>query len=177
MYVAKLMRAEPVIWEWIPVMNGSLPIFPILKHLPAEEGFTLVELTVTIVIVVVLAATVAPRFYDIDVFQTRGFADQVQVTLRYAQKVAIAQRRYVCAAFTASPDRLALTIGATSACGTALNLPAGSVNYIDAPSGVSFSMTPASVNFDALGRPNAAASAIVGTNTITVEAETGYVHQ
>ena len=162
---------------WIPVMNGSLPIFPVLKRLSAEKGFTLIELTVTMVIVVVLAATIAPRFYDIDVFQTRGFADQVQATLRYAQKAAIAQRRYVCAAFTASPDRLALTVGATSVCGNALNLPTGNINYIDAPSGVSFSMTPASVVFDTLGRPDAAASAIVGTTTITVEAETGYVHQ
>lgn len=131
----------------------------------------------TLVIVAVLAVAVAPRFYDFNVFKSRGFADQVQATLRYAQKVAVAQRRYVCASFTTGPDRLALTIGPTSACGTVLNLPAGGVNYVDAPSGVTFSMAPASVNFSALGRPDAAVSVTVGTTTITVEAETGYVHQ
>lgn len=159
-------------------MNGSSPIFPMSKRLSAEAGFTLVELIMVMVIVAVLAVAVAPRFYDVNVFQSIGFADQVQATLRYAQKVAIAQRRYVCATFTASPARLALTIGTADACGaTALNLPGDAVNYIDAPSGVTFSMTPASVYFNALGRPDAAALATVGTTTITVEAETGYVHQ
>ena len=141
-----------------------------------QRGFTLVELIMVMVIVGILAVFVAPRFFDADVFKSRGFADQVQATLRYAQKEAIAQHRNVCAAYTTSPDRLALTITVTTSCDTALNLPAGSVNYVDAPSGVTFSMTPISVNFDALGRPSAAASVTVGTTTITIEAETGYVH-
>ena len=139
-------------------------------------GFTLVELVMTMVIVGIISAVAIPRFFDTNVFQSRGFADQVQATLRYAQKVAIAQRRNVCATYTASPARLALTVTVTASCDTAMNLPGGSVNYIDSPSGVAFSMTPASVTFDALGRPNPAAVATVGTTTITIEAETGYVH-
>jgi MSHA pilin protein MshC len=141
------------------------------------RGFTLIELIMVIVIAGILAVVVVPRFYDIKIFQTRGFADQVQATLRYAQKIAIAQHRLVCAAYTTGPDRLAVTITVTASCDTALNLPTGNVNYVDAPSGVAFLMTPSSVNFDALGRPNAAAVATVGNTTITVEAETGYVHQ
>lgn len=157
------------------MMNGSSPIFPLPKCLPAEAGFTLVELVMTLVIVAVLAVAVAPRFYDTDVFQSRGFADQVQATLRYAQKVAIAQRRYVCATF--SSNQIALTIGVTSACGAALNLPAGGANYIDAPSGVTISPVPADFYFDSLGKPSVGTSGVIGTITITVEAETGYVHQ
>lgn len=156
-------------------MNGSSTIFPLSKCLPEEAGFSLVELIMTTVIVTVLAVAVAPRFYDVDIFQSRGFADQLQASLRYAQKVAIAQRRYVCATFTAS--QLALTIGATTACGAALNLPAGSVNYIDAPSGVTISPVPANFYFDSLGKPSVGTSGVIGTITITVEAETGYVHQ
>lgn len=141
-----------------------------------QRGFTLIELVMTMVIIGILAVFVAPRFFDANIFQSRGFADQVQASLRYAQKVAIAQHRNVCATYTASPARLALTVTVTTSCDTAMNLPGSSVNYVDAPSGVAFSMTPASVTFDALGRPNAAATASVDTTPITIEAETGYVH-
>lgn len=143
--------------------------------LSCQGGFTLTELIMTIVIIGVLAAVVAPRFADNDVFQSRGFSDQVQASLRYAQKVAIAQRHYVCVAFTAS--QLALTVGSTPACGVALNLPAGSVNYINAPSGITISPVPVNFYFDSLGKPSMGTSGVIGTTTITVEAETGYVHQ
>lgn len=141
-----------------------------------QLGFTLVELVMVIVIVGILAVFAAPRFFESSVFQSRGYADQVQATLRYAQKIAIAQRRSVCAAYT-SPGRLALNMSGAADCDTPLNLPAASVNYIDAPSGVVFSMAPAGVSFDALGRPNAGVQASVDGRLITVETETGYVHQ
>lgn len=157
-------------------MNGSSPNFLLPKRLSEEAGYSLVELIMTMVIVAVLAVAVAPRFFDDNVFQSRGFADQVQAALRYAQKVAIAQRRYVCATFTAS--QLSLTFGPTSGCaGGNLNLPGGAVNYIDAPSGVTISPTPTNFYFDSLGKPSVGTSGVIGTITITVEAETGYVHQ
>lgn len=158
-------------------MNGSSPVFAVSKCQRAEAGFTLVELVMTIVIASVLAAAAYSRFFDDNVFKSRGFADQVQASLRYAQKIAIAQRRYVCATFTAGPDRLALTIGVTSACGTALDLPTDNVNHVDAPSDVTMSPAPANFYFDMLGKPSIGTSGVVGTTTITVEAETGYVHQ
>ncbi len=67
-----------------------------------QHGFTLIELIMVMVIVGILAVFVAPRFFDANVFKSRGFADQVQATLRYAQKEAIAQHRNVCVAMTAS---------------------------------------------------------------------------
>lgn len=155
-------------------MNSYAPICHPSKRLSEEAGFSLVELIVAIVIVAVLAVAVAPRFYDVDVFQSRGFADQAQATLRYAQKVAVAQRRYVCATFTAS--QLALSIGITPACGAALNLSAGSINYINAPSGVTISPVPANFYFNSLGKPSVGTSGVIGTTPIIVEAETGYVH-
>ena len=54
-----------------------------------QHGFTLIELIMVMVIVGILAVFVVPRFFDANVFQSRGFADQVQATLRYAQKEAI----------------------------------------------------------------------------------------
>lgn len=143
-----------------------------------QRGFTLVELIMTMVIVGIISVVAIPRLFGADVFKSRGFADQVQASLRYAQKVAIAQHRYVCAAFTT--NSITLTIGATNTCGTNLASPSGGATYsIAAPSGIAFSAIPAGFYFDALGKPSLGQPiAIVGaTNSITVEAETGYVHQ
>lgn len=141
-------------------------------------GFTLVELIMTMVIVGIISAVAVPRFFDTNVFQSRGFADQVQASLRYAQKTAIAQHRYVCAAFTT--NSITLTIGATNTCGTNLASPSGGATYsIAAPSGIAFAAIPTGFYFDALGRPSLPQTIAINgaTNSITVEAETGYVHQ
>ena len=142
------------------------------------RGFTLVELIMAIAIIGILAVFVAPRFYDVKVYQSRGFADQVQASLRYAQKIAIAQHRFVCAAFTA--NSITLTTGVTNACGTPLVSQTGGASYvINAPSGIAFAATPANFSFDALGRPTNAPQTIAingAANSITIETETGYVH-
>lgn len=139
-------------------------------------GFTLVELVMTIVIVGIIGAVVAPRFIDNNVFQSRGFADQVQASLRYAQKSAIAQRRFVCAGFAI--NSITLTIGATPVCGTPLISPAGGPYVISAPAGITFSVLPFDFSFNALGRPSVGQTLGVNgsANQIIIEAETGYVH-
>jgi MSHA pilin protein MshC len=58
-------------------------------------GFTLIELTMTLVLVGILAALAIPRFFDRSTYDTLEFFNQVQTMLRYAQKVAIAQNRSV----------------------------------------------------------------------------------
>lgn len=142
-----------------------------------QRGYTLVELIMVMVIVGIMATVVAPRFFDNNVFQSRGFADQVQASLRYAQKEAIAQHRLVCVALAATS--VTLTIASTSAdvtCTPPLPFPAGG-NFINAPSGVTLS--PAvTITFDALGRTPVQPPITVSgaTNNIVVEAETGYVH-
>jgi len=149
-------------------------------------GYTLVELITVMIIVGIMAVFVAPRFFDANVFKSRGFADQVQATLRYAQKTAIAQHRNVCVTFTLpAPSTITLRIaslsGAASACDTDLTTLTGVTPYVlTAPAGIVFTALPANFNFDALGRPNPNALQILNivgaTNPITVEAETGYVH-
>jgi len=149
-----------------------------------------------IVIVGILAVFVAPRFFDADIFRSRGFADQVTASLRYAQKIAIAQRRFVCVAFT--DNSVTLTTGVSAACGTPLQSPMGDPFYVvTAPANTTFAAVPAAFSFDCLGRPRAmgnvaatcnsgnvvgvlAAAQVINvtgaTNAITIEAETGYVH-
>ena len=143
-----------------------------------QRGFTLVELIMVMVIVGILAVFVAPRFFDANVFKSRGFADQVKASLRYAQKAAIAQHRFICAAFTG--NSVTLSIGATAACGTPLQSPTGDASYvITAPAGIVFAAVPTNFSFDALGKPTSAPQTISitgATNSITIEAETGYVH-
>lgn len=145
-------------------------------------GFTLIELIMTMVIVGILAIVVAPRFFDNNVFQSRGFADQIQATLRYAQKVAIAQRTTVCVVDTATE------IGLYAAdCSTPLNLLAAQRCATDdldyqhkrcAPAGVSITSALGNLSFTALGStPAQRIYTVSGYATpITVEAETGYVH-
>ena len=152
------------------------------------SGFTLVELIVTLIIIGILGAYVAPRFFGTHGFEERGFYDETLSALRYAQKAAIAQRRLVCVEF---PDNKTVRLRIASAypaavCNTDLAGPDGTTPYtIDAAADtkyrnadVKFSAIPASVIFDPLGKPNAAAtiSVVNYANSITVEAETGYVH-
>ncbi len=142
-----------------------------------QRGFTLAELAAIMIIVGVLAAVAAPRFFDRSVFENRGFYDEAVSTLRYAQKTAVAQHRFVCVAFTA--NSITLSYGATAACGNNLTSPTGVTPYIVTARGVAaFAAVPAAFNFDALGRASVAQSITVSgyATPITVEAETGYVH-
>ena len=159
-------------------MHG-LPAIGLHKpHPSCQRGFTLVELVMVMIIVGILAVFAAPRFFDADIFKSRGFADQVQASLRYAQKIAIAQRRFVCV--TIAGNSISLATGTAATCGTPLASPSGGGNYvIDAPAGVT--VTDASFHFKALGSPSAGVTVSVTggdmTHNIIVEAETGYVHQ
>ena len=154
------------------------------KQCREMTGFTLVELVMTLVIAGILAAVVAPRFFDNNVFQSRGFADQVQASLRYAQKEAIAQHRNVCVTFTLpAPStitlRIAMLSGAASPCDTDLISPTGGPYLIRAPAGIAFAASPTAFSFDALGTPTNAPQTINisgATNGIIIEAQTGYVH-
>ena len=63
--------------------------------LKTSPGFTLIELIMVIVLVGVLSVFIAPKLFNSDDFNARGFHDQTLAFLRYAQKTAIAQRRPV----------------------------------------------------------------------------------
>lgn len=133
-----------------------------------SAGFTLVELIMTMVIIGIISAVAIPRFFETSVFQDHGAANQVKAALRYGQKVAIAQRRTAGVAVTITAD-------STSNCGAELNAT-GNVDCV-IRTGVAVDQTlPWTVNFYARGNPDGAASVVVGTTTINIEAETGYVH-
>lgn len=139
------------------------------------RGFTLVELTVVLIVLGLLAAVVMPRVFDRATFDARGFSDELAQTVRYAQKLAVAQHASVYVLTGGGQVRVCFD----AACAQPAPNPAGGALTRNVPSGVTLS-APASLAFDALGRPSAAASYAVsggGVNrTLWVEVETGYVH-
>lgn len=139
----------------------------------------MVELVTIMVLIGIIGAIAAPRFFQRNTFDERGFYDQTISTLRYAQKAAIAQRRLVCVTFPGNSVQLrtASAFGA-AACDTDLQRPDGTSPYtITAPNGVTLSGA-AAFNFDALGRASIAGATetiTVGSHTINIDQETGYV--
>lgn len=132
-------------------------------HIGHQRGFTLTELITVIVILGIISVVALPRFFTVSDFEDRGSADQVKAALRFAQKTAIAQHRNVNVTLAqgASPDCTTTLTGGNLSC-TVKSALTGAGTY----------------TFDALGRPspNAQATVAIGSTTITIEAETGYVH-
>jgi MSHA pilin protein MshC len=141
-----------------------------------SDGFTLTELVVVIVIASILSVYAIARINTLS-FDTEGYANQAAAMVRYAQKLAISQRRTVVVVTTSSNIKLCYT---DNTCASQVQEPPGTGAFSkNAPSGVSLSV--ANISFDALGKPLAAGTISVSasgetTRNITIEAETGYVH-
>lgn len=150
-----------------------------------SRGFTLIELVATLLIIGILAVILLPRWNGTSGFDERGFRDNIAAALRYAQKSAVASRRTVCATFSTPPAQVTFRISnfngaADCSDGVALAGPNSSALVVTATGKAVFSSLPASIVFDAAGRPGGAAainvSGLSAAQVITVEAETGYVH-
>jgi len=150
-----------------------------------QTGFTLVELVTIMVVVGVLAAFAVPRMVDRGGFESRGFYDQARAIVRYAQKIAVAQRQSppkppVFVVITATNIRVCYD----AACGTPVNDPTtGAPLALTAPTGVTLS--PATFSYSGSGSPSIGAQLAINVNsaapgdinrTFYIEPVTGYVH-
>lgn len=134
----------------------------------------------------VLAAFAVPRMVGTSAFQSRGFYDQAQGVVRYAQKVAIAQRQSppkppIFVVITASRIRACYSAD----CSAPVTDPvSGAAIELDAPAGVT--LVPATTfSFTGSGAPSIASQLAITVvaadpadvnRTFFVEAQTGYVH-
>lgn len=154
-------------------------------HIPRQQGFTLVELIVTMIIIGIMAFVAIPKFNAIGAFDARGHADQLEGYLRFAQKTALAQRRYVRISGLTSPASApTLTVWDSAACtGTsaALTFPG---SYTTGKTTVTIAITAGTdpICFDTLGGTDATRTLTFKDDsntlvrTLTVENVTGYVH-
>ncbi len=167
-------------------------------------GFTMVELIIVIVLVGVISAFAAARFFDRRGFDADAFAEQSRTMLRFAQKLAVAQNREVYVLIEG--NRLALCYDKpSSGCrtGDQVEAPSGSNSgsaattthcqsgswYCEGrPDGLAYTTSPSVgfFHFDALGRPGLSSGNFAGlkltitgdgsSRAISIEQETGYVH-
>jgi MSHA pilin protein MshC len=150
-------------------------------------GHTLTELVTVILLVGIVAAFAAPRFFGRSDFDERGFYELSIQAVRYAQKLAIASGCDIRVNFDGSGVALHQWISGgtcvSSACAggglTAVERPGGGNFDEPAPGGVS--VGTATFCFDSIGRPRNAGglltvpvSVAVGGRTISVEPETGF---
>jgi len=140
-----------------------------------HAGFTLIELVVVMVVAAVLAAVVYSKV-NVGVLETGGFTAEARGAIRYAQKLAVAQRRNVYV--VVASNSVALCYDAACTVSNQIKDASGSWFKPTAPSGAAISGT--TLFFDSLGRPNPAGTITVadsaGCLAITVEAESGFVH-
>ena len=148
-----------------------------------STGYTLIELVVVMSIGGVLAAFVAPRFFDQQAFSQRGYADELAAALRGAQKAAVitgCPARVVLAAggYAASQQAAANNTCDASDTGWSTSVLGGDGAAIagSAPAGTTASPT-GTFQFDAQGRltSSPATSVTVGGRSLTIDAATGFV--
>jgi MSHA pilin protein MshC len=146
------------------------------------DGFTLIELVTVIVIGGILAAVAGPRFFTQTGYSQRGYTEELAAALRLAQKVAVSSDCPAQLTLTASTYALAQQAVSGNTCNPSDTTWSTAVVGIDgqavrgtAPTGITVSPTGVFVNGSGGLTSSPATSLAIGTDTITVDATTGYV--
>ncbi len=149
----------------------------------ASRGYTLVELVTVVVILGILSAFAVPRFFDQDVFEERGFYEEVVAALRYGQKIAVGSGCPVQISIDASGYALAQQTVLANRCDPAdvswavpVLLPDGLAAAGTTPTGVTLGPV-VTYQFDGLGQTDLGAdlTVSVGAWSLIVQAQSGYV--
>ena len=152
------------------------------KHY-TNRGYTLVELITVVVILGILSALAVPRFFDAQVFEERGFYEEVASALRYAQKIAVGSGCPVRISITAGSYDLKQQAASGNRCNPADNtwpvqvlLPDGQAAAGSTPASITLGPVT-TYQIDGLGQTSLGSdlTVTVGALSMTVQAESGYV--
>ncbi|MEZ4601451.1 MAG: prepilin-type N-terminal cleavage/methylation domain-containing protein [Syntrophotaleaceae bacterium] len=155
-----------------------------MKFHKVNNGFTLVEMIVTLVLIGILAAVAIPRLFDTDAFKSRGFFDEVVNAARYGQKLAVASGCPVEFRITngvGNNGRYGLFQRLNSCISgpytRAVSSPGNPGPFAASPpGGVSLSAVPVTeIVFDSRGGASAGMTVTVDDLSFSIIAESGYV--
>ncbi len=153
-----------------------------------NNGFTLIELVMTLLLIGILAVYAAPKL-DISFFRNTNFFLQAISSIRYAQKQAIASGCHVEVNINASACNVAWSNpSAIASCptdATTISNPANSSTNFCKGSDPAAPPTGGNFRFDNIGRPmdtsdsllTVARDVVISDKTIRIEAETGFTHE
>lgn len=148
-----------------------------------EQGFSLIELIMVIVILGTISVSVIPKFFETSDFAEHAFVNDTLNALRYAQKLAVATHCDVQVSFSANsyvlkrPATISNCGVSTSSFTLSVTHPGtGSASYTGSESGVLLSSSPSSIVFYALGDASTDATISVAGNTLEVEEKTGFIY-
>ena len=146
-------------------------------------GFTLIELTLVIVIGGILATLAGSRFFTQSGFSQRGYTEELGAALRLAQKVAVASDCPAQVTVAAAAYAVAQQAASGNSCNPSDNTWSTAVVGIDgqavsgtAPGGVATSPVGLFV-FSGSGAltSSPATTLTIGADSITIDPTTGYV--
>jgi len=141
------------------------------------RGFTMIELTMVMVIVGVLAVVAVAKLSGVNNFEVQGFFESTKATVRFAQKLAIAQRRKV--AVVVNANSVSVCYANPGCVASVIDPTTGQAMLLSVPTGVSIT-GPGTVSFDGLGRATPGGTITIAsagvTRSLVIEKDTGYVH-
>jgi MSHA pilin protein MshC len=122
-----------------------------------EDGFTLIELVVTIILIGIMAATVVPRFFTSEGFGEYTYRDELIIKLRAIQLRSMQQTNDVaCQMIRVNPSEIGLlaTPINTNTCDSVLAGDTTAVSIVS-DNDISFSISEnlSLFNFSSMGRP------------------------
>jgi prepilin-type N-terminal cleavage/methylation domain-containing protein len=152
-------------------------------RLTRHGGYTLVELVVVMAVTGILAAYIAPRFWNQQTFSDRGYADELASALRFTQKAAVisgcpAELNLQAGSYSASQQAVAGNTcnPADTSWSTPLMGADGAAIQDSAPANTAASPTGI-FQFDTQGRlaSSPGTTITIGTHTITLVTGTGLI--
>ena len=149
----------------------------------SQRGFTLIELVTLIAILGIISVTALPKFFNYSQFQEKAFFDDTLSAFRYAQKLAVATGcnvRVVTSGNQFQLNRPAAGDRSKCASTTAADFtmpvirPGSTGNYQGSQSGVA--LGNATVYFTAKGTASTSTTVTVGSRSLGVVRDTGFVY-